>query len=446
MTKRRVIVALAAAAVLAVAGGLAWRWWHQPVADVLLASGTIEATETDVSFKISGRVIERTVDEGDRVRPGQLIARLEGAELVAETDRLRASLAASQTRLPQLETEIAWRDELMKRDVERARAVLAGREERLAELRAGSRPEEIAEAEAAVANRRERLAELKAGSRPQEIQRAEAEVREAKASLDKAEQDFKRYDELYHRKLVAAMERDVYRTAFEVAAQRHRSALERRNLVKEGARAEEIRAAEAEVRQALARLALVRQGPRAEEITRAAADVQEARAMLRRAEAGELEVTHTRQRLATLQADIARDRAALAAAEAQLSYTLLRSPQAGVVLRKHVEPGEMIAAGTPVVTVADLESIWLKIYVPEPQLGRVKLGQATEITTDSYAGTIYRGRVTFINSEAEFTPKNVQTPEERVKLVFAVKVTVGNPNQELKPGMPADARILLNER
>ncbi|MFN3476405.1 MAG: HlyD family secretion protein [Candidatus Methylomirabilales bacterium] len=134
------------------------------------------------------------------------------------------------------------------------------------------------------------------------------------------------------------------------------------------------------------------------------------------------------------------------AAETQFGYTILKSPQAGVVLRKHVEPGEMIAAGTPIVTIADLQDIWLKIYIPEPQLGRIKLGQTAEITTDSYPGKVYKGRVTFINSEAEFTPKNVQTQEERVKLVFAVKISVDNPNQELKPGMPADAKVRLNER
>jgi HlyD family secretion protein len=161
------------------------------------------------------------------------------------------------------------------------------------------------------------------------------------------------------------------------------------------------------------------------------------------AKTGELEIVRKRQELATLQATIARDQAAVAAAEAQLSYTLLSAPQAGTVLRKHVEPGEMIAGGTPVVTLADLSSIWLKIYVPEPDLGRVKLGQSADVTTDSYKGKVYRGTVTFINSEAEFTPKNVQTQEERVKLVFAVKIRLENPNQELKPGMPADARLRL---
>ena len=199
-------------------------------------------------------------------------------------------------------------------------------------------------------------------------------------------------------------------------------------------------------RNALERLDLVREGPRQEEIRRAEAEVRQAKAGLLLAQAGELDVLRKRQELATLQASIARDRAALAAAEAQLGYTVLRSPGTGVVLRKHVEPGEMIAAGTPAVTIADLNNIWVKIYIPEPQLGRIKLGQTAEITTDSYRGKVYRGKVTFINSEAEFTPKNVQTQEERVKLVFAVKIAVDNPNQELKPGMPADARHRAGDR
>jgi HlyD family secretion protein len=224
-------------------------------------------------------------------------------------------------------------------------------------------------------------------------------------------------ESLYRDGGVSAQVRDSARTALEVAVERHRSAQER--------------------------LDLVREGPRKEEIRRTEAEVLQAKAALLQAKTGELEVARRRQELATQEAATARDRAALAAAEAQFGYTVLQSPQAGVVLRKHVEPGEILAAGAPVITLADLGNIWLKIYIPERELGRVKLGQAAEITTDSYPGKVYPGTVTFINSEAEFTPKNIQTQEERVKLVFALKVSVENPNQELKPGMPADARILL---
>jgi HlyD family secretion protein len=391
MTRRKRIAILSLTALLAIAGTQVRRWWTRVPEGILLASGAIEATEVAVSFKIPGRVIERPVDEGDRLAPGALVGRLESRELEAEVDRLRASLQATETRLPQLKTEIALQEELTR-----------GR---------------IADAQATLAVREERLTELKNGSRPQDLQKAWAEVREANAVMENAQADFRRMDMLFRDGGVAEQVRDAARTNFTVTVERHRNALERLDLVKEGPRQEEIRRAEAEVRQAKAGLLL--------------------------AQAGELDVLRKRQELATLQASIARDRAALAAAEAQLGYTVLRSPGTGVVLRKHVEPGEMIAAGTPAVTIADLTNIWVKIYIPEPQLGRIKLGQTAEITTDSYPGKVYRGKVTFINSEAEFTPKNVQTQEERVKLVFAVKIAVDNPNQELKPGMPADARIKM---
>ncbi|MEK6698558.1 MAG: efflux RND transporter periplasmic adaptor subunit [Nitrospirota bacterium] len=142
-------------------------------------------------------------------------------------------------------------------------------------------------------------------------------------------------------------------------------------------------------------------------------------------------------------AQLLQARAALAASEDRLRDTAVYAPISGVVLRKNIEAGETIAAGTPVFTIGDLENPWVKVYVKEDKLGVVKLGQKAEIRTDSYPGKIYEGTVTYISSEAEFTPKNVQTQEERVKLVFAVKVSVKNVSNELKPGMPADVKILL---
>ena len=135
--------------------------------------------------------------------------------------------------------------------------------------------------------------------------------------------------------------------------------------------------------------------------------------------------------------------AALRTFEVKLKDTVIYSPVSGVVLRKNVEAGETVSAGTPVYTIGDLENPWIKVYVKEGKLGLVKLGQKAEIRTDSYPGKIYEGTVTYISSEAEFTPKNVQTQEERVKLVYGVKVSVKNVNDELKPGMPADVKILL---
>jgi len=118
-------------------------------------------------------------------------------------------------------------------------------------------------------------------------------------------------------------------------------------------------------------------------------------------------------------------------------------PVDGVVLVKSAEPGETVAAGTTVLTVGDIERPWLRGYIGERDLGRVKLGQRVRVTTDSYPGKVYWGRVSFIAAEAEFTPKEIQTPEERVKLVYRIKVDLANPRHELKSNMPADAEILV---
>ena len=141
---------------------------------------------------------------------------------------------------------------------------------------------------------------------------------------------------------------------------------------------------------------------------------------------------------------LAQAKAALQAAETKLGYASVISPLTGVVLSKNIEPGEFVASGTPVVTVADIENVWLRAYVDERDLGKrnIVLGTEAEITTDAYPGKVYKGKVSFISSEQEFTPKSVETARQRVKFVYRIKVDVKNPSKELKPGMPADARLI----
>jgi HlyD family secretion protein len=231
-----------------------------------------------------------------------------------------------------------------------------------------------------------RLQELKAGSRPQEIEQATANVKYAEAELIKAKKDHERAEVIYKNGAISAQQMDTAKKVYDTAVSQHKKALEALSLVKEGPRKEEIRAAENRVRQA---------------------------------------------------------EAALKASEERLKDTIIYAPVSGVIMRKNIELGETVAPGIPVYTIGDLENPWIKVYVKEDRLGLVKLGQKAEITTDSYPGKKYEGAVTYISSEAEFTPKNVQTQEERVKLVFGVKVSGKNINDELKPGMPADVRIML---
>jgi len=349
---------------------------------VIKVSGNFEVTQAEVSFKIPGKVEARFVDEGDRVRVGQPIAKLEARDILEEVALRRA-------------------------EVEAARA-------QLMELERGFRPEEVAQAEAVVERARAHLAELLAGSRPQEIEAAEASLRRARAELERWRSDHERQRQLFQRGVISAREYESVLAAYRVAEAQVREAEERVKLVREGPRKEQIAQARAALKEAQERLAMLREGPRKETIEAARARLEGAKA-------------------------------ALAASETRLSYTTVTSPLNGIVLSKNVEPGEYVAPGTPVVTIGDLENIWLRAYIDEPDLGKVKLGQRVRIRTDTYPEKRYEGRISFISSQAEFTPKNVQTERERVKLVYRIKVDVPNPTMELKPGMPADGEIVLNE-
>jgi HlyD family secretion protein len=296
--------------------------------NVIRVSGNIEVSDAEVSFKIAGRVEERLVSEGETVRAGQVVARMDSRELVQETALRRA-------------------------EVRLAQAVLD---------------------------------ELEAGSRPEEIARAAAAVRSARAEVERLRLDYVRQKDLYRKQVIADREYEASKSAYEMA--------------------------QARLREAEEQLQLTRKGPRKERIEQARASLEHARE-------------------------------SLGLAETRLGYATLGSPLTGVVLSHNVEPGEHVAPGTPVISVGDIECTWLRAYVNETDLGRVKLGQRARVTTDTYPDKTYEGRLSFIASQAEFTPKSVQTQKERVKLVYRVKIDIPNPEMELKPGMPADAEILL---
>ncbi|TLD42576.1 MAG: putative membrane fusion protein (MFP) component of efflux pump, membrane anchor protein YbhG [Candidatus Jettenia ecosi] len=296
--------------------------------NIIRVSGNIEVTDAEVSFKISGRVDKRLVDEGEFVQKDELVALLDSSDLTSEVEIRRAELQMAQAD----------------------------------------------------------LAELEAGSRPQEIAEAEAKLAAAKADKIHLESDFHRAEKLFKQQTISAEEYMHSRGDYEVAVARLQEAEERLKLIQEGPRKERLDQARARVKQA---------------------------------------------------------RAALKLAQIHLGYARLASPLSGVVLSKNIEPGEYVAPGAPIVTIGNLENVWLRAYINETDLGRVKVGYQANIITDTYPDTIYKGYVSFIASQAEFTPKNVQTKEERVKLVYRIKINISNLGMELKPGMPADADIII---
>jgi HlyD family secretion protein len=258
------------------------------------------------------------------------------------------------------------------------------------------------------------LDELLAGSRTQEIDAARASVQRAEAENTRTDVDYARQQRLYEQDVVSARERDNALAAYGSTKAILAEAQERLHLVEEGPRDEQIAQARAALGEAQAWHDQILAGPRKETI-------EQARAERMRAEE------------------------ALRLAETRLSYAAIAAPLSGIVLSDHVEPGEYVTPGAPIITIGDLENVWLRGYIDETDLGRVKLGQPVAVTTDTYPDKTYEGVLSFISSEAEFTPKNVQTDKERVKLVYRVKIDIPNSDFELKPGMPADAKIQLTQ-
>lgn len=309
--------------------------------NVVRVSGHAEATDVQVAPEIGGRVIELRVNEGDRVRRGDLLARLDTADTQLQIERIRAerAVAVAQLRL----------------------------------LQAGARPEEIRQAQA-------------------QAEAAATETSAAEAELQAAETSFRRLDRLLEASAVSRQQRDDAKARVDVAEDRRRGAQER-------ARA----AAEA--------VARVRAGARREELEGA------------------------RARVAAIDAQ-------LALLDKSVRDAAVTAPVDGVVGLKLVETGELVVPRTPLLVIADLDHAWANLFVPEPMLPRVKIGQAATVFTDA-GGRGMTGTVTFVSPKAEFTPRNVQTADERSKLVYRIKVSVDNSAGVLKQGMPVDAELDL---
>ncbi len=293
----------------------------------LIASGTVEATEAQLGFQSAGRIETLVPREGEAVKAGAELGRLDRSELLARREQALAQVAA-------------------------ALALLR-------ELQSGFRGEEVAQGRAALAAAADRLADT--------------------------QRDVERAQRLFEGGAVGAESLDKARMAFNVATSQHEQARQQLRILQTGTRREKV-------------------------------DVQ--------------------------RAQVAQAEAAIKPIDAALAQTVIHAPFAGIVTVRHREPGETVTPGAPVFTLMNPDDRWVRIYVPENRIGQLRLGTKAAIGTDSFAGKAYRGDVVFIASAAEFTPKTVQTTEERVKLVYAVKVRVaGDAALELKPGMPADVRL-----
>jgi HlyD family secretion protein len=319
---RATLIVLGAALLLGVTGSESdWftGMWRGTRRLTLTVSGNIEAHESVLSFKhVQSRIVELPFDEGQWVRAGDLIARLDDADYRQNVEVARAALEQSRQ-----------------------------------------------QSSLAVAN----------------LAAARKAVQSDEADLKQKTVDYKRAQALYEARVTSAQARDLAETAFTQS-----EALSMRDQALAVAAERNVDAAQAAVRNAGETLKL---------------------------------------------------------SEIILGYTVLRAPFDGVMLTRQAEIGEVMLPGTPVATLADIDHVWVRAYINETDIGRVRLGEPVSVATDTYPGKRYAGRISAIASRAEFTPKSVETHAERVTLVYRIKVDLYNPTHELVPGMPVDAEIAL---
>ena len=353
----------------------------------LYYSGTIEAKHAELGFQVSGRIRDVLADEGQLVEKDQALAVLDQSEYQARHEQAKAHLESFIKNLQRLEVVL--------------------------EVYEKSLPDEVARAEAGVKVLLSQLQELEAGYREQDIKRARLVFSTSRDIMEEAGKNKARYDKLFQKGIVSEKEWDAIKLKYETASKEFEKAKEALEMLREGVREETIQTARAR-------------------LAEGKAIVKQAGSNLKKIDAAEKEVEAAR-------AQVQAARSAVDLAKIHLGYTLLRALFKGIITSRNIEPGEVVLPGREVMTLSDLSTVELKIFAGETEIGKVKPGQRVEVRVDSFPDKVYLGKVSFISPEGEFTPKIIQTHQERVKLVYLVKVSIPNPDLELKSGMPADA-------
>ena len=355
----------------------------------ITSTGTLEMTEFIISTRTGGSIAEILVGEGERVHAGDLLLRLDHQELDDQLTSAMAALESAQVREAQAKINL----ELSK-------------EQYAAQIKQATANQEVAD---------EQIRLLENGARRQELEMAKSSVEQTKAHLELAKKNYSRYKSLFSEGLIAQAQLDQALTQKLTAEAQYHTALNSLSIVQAGVRSEELSIAKSQGKSAEAGLELVRSNERMirlrqEEISLVAAQIRQAEANIQ-----------------LLKTQIERHR--------------ITAPANGVISARLVELGENTAPGATLFTLLNPDESWLKVYLPLTQVERINLGDKAQIKLDAFPNRIFTGTVVNIASEAEFTPRNFQTKEERVRQVFAVKIHVDNSSGLLKPGMPADADI-----
>jgi HlyD family secretion protein len=391
----RLLIPLGLIVVAAGFGAQYW-WQNRPDETAIQLSGRIESYQSDLGAKVGGRIESIAVREGDRVKAGQVIAKLDDPELSAQLAAAKARVNAAQQGVTQAELQV----EVVNSQVQEAQLTLAQAQ--------GDTTGQVSQSEAAVATANAQLLS------------AQAQARQAASALELARVDRDRFSTLVAQGAVSQQQFDQAQTQFEAA--------------QDTLAAQQAAAAAAEQQINAAEGALTQS--QTSQLNPEIRTAQVNRTQKQQAQA--------ESQIVAANAELAQAKAAQSEIEAQLNNLEIKSPIDGIVLTRMVEPGEVISAGAPVITVVNLENIYLRGYIPEGQVGEVRVGQAAQVFLDSAPAQPLAATVSAIDTEASFTPENIYFKDDRVTQVFGLKLDIDNPGGFAKPGMPADGEILLD--
>jgi RND family efflux transporter MFP subunit len=415
------------------------------------ATGTIEPLViVEVRSKASGAITKLAVEEGDALNEGDLISEIEKTYTQANVDKSEADLTSSQARLTQAQMNIELQKKQSELQIRQARENVTEAETRVAKLQediklekeANARQVKEAENELEMAKLRLKQAQ---NSRPESLKRSEATVTQAKASLDLDQEEYNRKKALHEKKFVSQAEVDSAKAKLESAQAQYESALQQLEMVRVPSSVEELKLAELSVTKAELNLAAAehrvkQEQSRERDLELSKSQLADAKSSLELTLANKAQISLREKDLEATQASVIRSQVALKEAQDKQADTIVKAPISGTILRRQVEEGQVItssmgataAAGTLLVTMADLENVYVKTEVDETDIGKVKPGQSVTITVDAFPDMTFDGTVLRIAPQGRAI-QNVTT--------FEVTTEISNPSKILKPGMNASVEI-----
>ncbi len=411
------------------------------------ATGTVEAkVDVSVVSKIPGKVAKVYVDEGDAVKAGQLLAVLEHRDLLSQLNQARAAVAAAEARLKQAQTGVGLQAAQTSTGIASAEAQLQAAEARLqqaqtnAQITTTQTVTSVQQAQEALKQAQARLDIIKQGARLQQKQQAEEAVHRAQANRDTAKKNLDRAQQLLAEGAIAQQQYDAAKLQYDVATANYNAAVQELDLIREGARSEEIRIAEAQVQQATAALALARANQaqndiRQRDVEAAQNQVDQARAGLEMAQAAAARNQISEEDVQAARAGLAQAKANVGYLQTQIGYAYIRAPAPGIVAQRNIDAGESALPGVPLFRLVNNAQVYVRAQIGEVKIGEIDEGQVVKVTVDALGGVAFRGTVSEILPIAEPASRAVE-----------VKIRVPNAEGKLKQGMFARIEIIAEQQ